>query len=674
MMILRDFPQHLMDQLKGWSSLQGFTAMFMLLTVVSKGSACEAPSGPQCFRRNFSESVYRCEWSMNTSASDVTYDLYFNTTGSPFKEKEFEGIDKNWKSQLNEEALIKDRPVYIWVTAHTGNSSCTSPRTSVVLRNTVKYEAPQTISVSWLKNNLSLSWKAAEKQPALAEVRFRREDTTESWENSYQVSVVNLQKRSSYQVQVRQRSTQAKNPLWSDWSAVQTVPAELEHQPEVNLTTREFNNGTRMLILTWKAVPHAAAVGGVNYSVTDTQSSRGCPCPKKKKKKKKQVKTTEYSTYVTDSFVNISVIAINAAGASPAANIPVPAKPAKDLKTCDKPLPKVKVPQGTCLEWYELQDGKTMPETVKTLKARDNIRKMKAEMKDYVRYFYFEHKCVRGIPRTAEMCLFYKKEGAPRIKPQGFTALSETCNSAELSWKAIPSEEQQGFLTHYAVCSMRTSPQDGAEECHNVSASSTEYRLENLTPGSRYNISLAGVTRVGAGPKAFTSIATHPENPVNVWLSLGLLFVFFLASILCTFILKRIKNRIFPPVPIPVILIDTFRPGNQEMLEMKEEVHELTLQPEDKSVPTPEDLEETTVLGEVWETDDAAEEDMEHERILGDSTTSEGASDECLSPGYKSQAVRRSRDSAVMDLGQGDEITMLIYKNGSVFDVKADSS
>ncbi|XP_071380690.1 interleukin-6 receptor subunit beta isoform X2 [Centroberyx affinis] len=648
MMILLDFPQHLMDQLKGWSSLHGFTAMFMLLTVVSKGSACEAPSGPQCFRRSFSESVYRCEWSMNTSASDVTYDLYFNTTESPFKEKEFEGIDKNWISQLREEALIKDRPVYIWVTAHTGISSCTSPRTSVVLSNTVKYEAPQTISVSWLKNNLSLSWKAAEEQPALAEVRFRREDTTESWENRitetntpkeplmYQVNVVNLRKRSSYQVQVRQRSIQAKNPLWSDWSAVQTVPAELEHQPEVNLTTREFNNGTRMLILTWKVMPHAAAVGGVYYSMTDTQSSHGCPCPKKKKNK--QVKTTEYSTYVTDSFVNISVIATNAAGASPAANVLVPAKPAKDLKTCDKPLPEVKVPQRTCLEWYELQNGKTMPETVKTFKARHNIT-------------------------------------TPRIKPQGFTALCETCCSAELSWKAIPTEEQQGFLTHYAVCSMKTSPHDEAEECHNVPASSTEYRLENLTPGSRYNISLAGVTRAGAGPKAFASINTAPENPVNVWLSLGLLSVFFLASILCTFILKRIKNRIFPPVPIPVILTDTFRQGNQqEMLEIKEEVHELMLQPEGKSVPMPEDLEETTVLGEVWETDDAAEEDMEHERILGDSTTSEGASDECLSPGYKSQVLRRSRDSEVTDLGQGDEITMLIYRNGLVFDVKADSS
>lgn len=49
--------------------------------------------------------------------------------------------------------------------------------------STVKYETPQDISMSWLKNNLKLSWRAAEKHPAQAEVWFRRdENPTESWE------------------------------------------------------------------------------------------------------------------------------------------------------------------------------------------------------------------------------------------------------------------------------------------------------------------------------------------------------------------------------------------------------------------------------------------------------------------------------------------------------------
>lgn len=39
------------------------------------------------------------------------------------------------------------------------------------------------------------------------------------------VIVGNLLKDSVYQVQIRHRSTQVLNPLWSDWSPVVTVPA-----------------------------------------------------------------------------------------------------------------------------------------------------------------------------------------------------------------------------------------------------------------------------------------------------------------------------------------------------------------------------------------------------------------------------------------------------------------
>lgn len=143
------------------------------------------------------------------------------------------------------DTLIRKRPVEIWVAAHVGNSSCTSPRRSVELQHigtgcsshftqqhvrlkhatvlpeqqvswaqidswisfvdikhihkiicifsTVKHDIPQNITMSWLKNNLSLSWSAAEEYPALAEVRFRRhEHPTDSWETVRQISLLNF--------------------------------------------------------------------------------------------------------------------------------------------------------------------------------------------------------------------------------------------------------------------------------------------------------------------------------------------------------------------------------------------------------------------------------------------------------------------------------------------------
>lgn len=106
----------------------------------------------------------------------------------------------------------------------------------------------------------------------------------------------------------------------------------------------------------------------------------------------------------------------------------------------------------------------------------------------------------------------------------------------------------------------------------------------------------------------------------------------------------------------------------QEILERKEEVHhELTLHqldPEGKSVS--EEAEDATVLRGEW--DDETDEDEERE-----SSDLEGCSDECLSPGSTDEAQRSSKEGQTADLEQVDnELAMLIYKNGLVFDMKAD--
>ena len=52
-------------------------------------------------------------------------------------------------------------------------------------------------------------------------------------------------------------------------------------------------------------------------------------------------------------------------------------------------------------------------------------------------------------------------------------------------------------------------------EWRNISASLIKYHLENLTPGAKYNISLAGVTGGGEGPKARLTLNMLPEKPAN---------------------------------------------------------------------------------------------------------------------------------------------------------------
>ncbi len=107
------------------------------------------------------------------------------------------------------------------------------------------------------------------------------------------------------------------------------------------------------------------------------------------------------------------------------------------------------------------------------------------------------------------------------------------------------------------------------------------------------------------------------------------------------------------------------------MLERKEEVHELTLhQPHPECISVPEDTEQTTVLRREW--DDGSDKDVDNER--SDSRMSGGAGDERSSHDSTDQALRSSRGDEMTDLEQLDnEIAMLIYRNGLVFDVKTDS-
>uniref|UniRef100_A0A673APY6 Fibronectin type-III domain-containing protein n=1 Tax=Sphaeramia orbicularis TaxID=375764 RepID=A0A673APY6_9TELE len=296
--------------------------------------------------------------------------------------------------------------------------------------------------------------------------------------------------------------------------------------------------------------PHASAVGGVTYILTDTQSLHGCPC--RKKRQQTNTNNTKYTLSVSYSAANISITARNKAGSSPPTVIQLKPEPGHDVQRRTK-------------------------------------------------------------------CL--------------------------------------------SVC----------VKCCNISVSLSKYRLENLSPGSKYNLSLCGVTAVGEGPKATATITTLPEMHTNVWLSLGLLLIFFFISTTCTFILKRIKSRIFPPVPTPVIPdFISSQPECQAMMDRKEEVHELTLfQLHPDSKPVPEDAEESTVLRGGW--DNGSDEDQEGESR--DRRTSEGDGDECLSSDSTERTLTRSKQTAMADLERVEnDIAMLIYKNGLVFDVKADST
>ncbi|KAM9797191.1 interleukin-12 receptor subunit beta-1 isoform X2 [Syngnathus typhle] len=617
----------------GWTSLLRCISMFLVFTSSSaKGSECESLSSPQCFRRNSETTFYVCEWRMNTTRRDVTFELHFDRTDNDIS---FENI-RETHAEIVAENLITSRRVEFWVEAHAGGSVCKSNETSGILKQIVKFEAPEDISVTWFQNHLNVTWKAAENYPALAE----RVKTTEfrSSKMAYQLSLENLQKHTSYQVKLRHRTNVTATPLWSEWSPLLIVPAELEDKLEVNVTLKRLE-GARKVTLMWKPVDHAAAIPSVSYILRDTQTSEGCPC--EKEEEIHPTDKTEYTDYVSYSPVNFSVMAKNAAGSSPVTVVHIPAEPAPHLKPCNKKLADAKRNETNhCLEWYRLQDGDLKLVARKTKRDKRLFRK---SIKDYVGYIYFEHLCIDEKPKTVQMCLYYKKENVPKIAPQDLLAFNETHNSVTLTWKAIPEDDARGFLTRYNVCSVKINLQKEHIECHTVAASLSEYSLENLTPGTKYNFTVAGVTKAGEGPKATVTLKTQHLNLMKGWLILALVmaFLFIFLLMVCSCIWKKMKKKILVPLPKPPILELSAHQGksvHQDMLEENEEVvNEVTLH---KLLPKEEeDLEETTMS---------------------------------LNRDDTQQALRSSKEEEMTNTEQEDVLALLRYRKGLIFEMKTD--
>ncbi|CAL8272967.1 unnamed protein product, partial [Arctogadus glacialis] len=485
------------------------------------------------------------------------------------------GILTNWK-YLDDDILIRNKKVSIVVTAHVGNTSCTSNSTTVVLGTVVKLPEPVKMAALWSDHKLKLTWPS-QGDSASAEVLVRdMENKTQTWShevkketNVYSVLLEGLETQRAYQVQLRQRSTEVSASLWSDWSANLTVPAEILQSPDVELKTiTVVDRGIRQLVFTWKAVPPAAQAGGVNYTLTYPP---WCLCAVKEKAWCQiTVPSLNHTINVTNSAFNLSIRAVNTAGASSTRYVNVAAKPDLDLKACEKNV----TVHGKHVEWYEFREGGTAKE-----------RTLHEERKDFVRYVYRKYHCGHKGPKTVEMCLWYKKEDVPLVEPLNFSG-SETDTAVNLSWRPIPLEARQGFISHYTLCHTKhTKPPEqepSQEECRNLTASETTFRLENLQPDSRYNITLAGATSVGPGPQALLSITTYPskkppEGNLPVWISLGLLVPFFGASILCSLLVKRLKSMILRPVPEPVILFSALIRANNQELERRETLDEVSV-------------------------------------------------------------------------------------------------
>ncbi|XP_060797664.1 oncostatin-M-specific receptor subunit beta isoform X2 [Neoarius graeffei] len=599
----------------------------------------------------------------SSSVNDSSYANQFNA-------------DKLLSKLLPVEDLITTRLLDIWVTRQVFNVTCSSPTISVFLNNSVKYSSPNIQRRIRSAEKLILSWpRVNDNKGAIHEIRWKK--INDSWQNEtfktedrksngYDSYTLQLQKHTMYKVQIRRKAKQSL--LWSDWSQTSDIPIEIQ-QPDVKQKIK-MHGGKRKIVLKWNKPPPEASFGGVSYNLT-----LNLLC---ERTKKKTIQKNTFTIMATNSEVRVSIVAINNVGSTPSLEIIIP--PVEHLKYChnDSQTQSLSKSRRYCLEWYKFEDGETRPAKVNFSWSK-TLEDIKKGMEKFVQYYYFIHTGRNQQRHTVMACPIYSTEGAPTSPPKNVTVLNITHDSAVLQWQSIPVQEQHGFLMYYVIWISKEGHKDAGH--YQEPGNKTSFLLRNLDPSSSYTLNIAGRTKIGMGPNCtrtfFTLNPASTKNGLNMdKIILIVCAVVLLFSLVLSIAIRKLRSKLLPVIPSPVISAATVPHIGQNMKTISEEVDNVILLCHDdqdkRDCPSKQkhstSLQDCEVIVDKTDDDDDDEEDNEETHFIG--LISSDKPNSFPNPNYKGQLLRFPECQEIADKGQIEscEVSTTSYKNGLFFE------
>ncbi|XP_026526594.1 interleukin-12 receptor subunit beta-1 [Notechis scutatus] len=369
------------------------------------------------------------------------------------------------------------------------------------------------------------------------------------------IATCHLEKNMRYEVQVRYR-TDHWSSHWSSWSEILFVPCEILRSPTVNYTVGSLGKeGERNVTLQW-ARP-SVEQGVVNYTLTFVMLA--CkPCSFGLEKYNITVhNTTSYHTSLSAAEYNISLVAINHAGRSPAYSFKLPPEQNAGPSFLNVSLSG----RHYTLEWkvdeahfcFEAEPlGETLPK--KDCMKPDATYLLTGEMESNRCYRFAVYKYVIKWKTVGYSYLFHRNaslEDAIRIN-----VTNQTANSAVIQWKPPRAlSDCPGVLKKYIVCCQKE--QYGNLTYYDVNVSQTWYTIQNLQPDTVYLVGIwVSTANSKDNCKAFYRFLTKAPESKPLPLVLSFLFMGFFGGILVVIIIfylgkKRMKKSLFPALPDP---------------------------------------------------------------------------------------------------------------------------
>ncbi|KAF6714436.1 Oncostatin-M-specific receptor subunit beta [Oryzias melastigma] len=369
--------------------------------------------------------------------------------------------------------------------------------------------------------------------------------------------LTNLIPNVSYRVKIRCGTTQ-HFWKWGDWSQIVDFHTKTDVPEALDVWMQRNNNATRIV---WR-IPLANQSGGeiLDYTVALTKASeRG------------QQNTTTVPR--TNNFLmltldpaeeyTVTVTARNINGSSPPATITIPTPDETRVKTSrirgtngafyvswrDSPEASC----GYIVDWYPVE----RPWSVDWLKLPPNqtSANITSNLTDGCRYFLSVYACTQGSPVLLENREGYATE--TKIERKLFTSLKHEQKNldVEVSWDPIPLRQQTAYIQGYNLSCWNSN-----KHVVNVSTANpedTRLTAQGLKVDS-YQFVLTAQTAVGECCKETFSVTLNSPTDKMTWLvlsSLGALFLFlFFVTIICYKQWRCIKQKIFPPIPKPVLV------------------------------------------------------------------------------------------------------------------------
>ncbi|XP_047425009.1 interleukin-6 receptor subunit beta isoform X2 [Mugil cephalus] len=381
-----------------------------------------------------------------------------------------------------------------------------------------------------------------------------------------------LQPDTVYDIQVRCKYSDKCNVYWSNWSTNATVrtPEDRpggkpdiwkiiddgtnERQVEIICKDPKYPNG-RITSFNMRIYNNKEAKNGsgkwesipVNRTEAETLSSQGSFTLKKISLPDKKW-----------SF-KVSVVAVNSVGQSSEGVLGIDAQPRgpapEEVKVWShegrlwvkwKPLNATQLSEYV-VEWLSDGDLDWQRENRGT-----TFTAIKGNLRPYVCYnisvYPIYHRWI-GKPTRVQAFL---EEGAPLQGPAVRLKGPPGSNEAVLALEEIPRTSRRGFITNYTIF------YSNGTTVHSITVpfNTTSYTLKSLSRNTKYEVVIRASTIGGStngSSHTFTTM-TYAQGEIEgivVGVSIGFLFLFLMAMLICIYTKDVIKNNFWPQIPNP---------------------------------------------------------------------------------------------------------------------------